>query len=89
MEKPIVHSGEGKEAQLVCIVHGESQPEVSELLGKYLFEVIKEGLVVGFHAWMRRWKQLLTYSIIIGFAGWWNIYLSAYIIRVYWIFIFD
>ncbi|XP_063910469.1 limbic system-associated membrane protein isoform X2 [Zophobas morio] len=28
VEKPIVHSGEGKEAQLVCIVHGESQPEV-------------------------------------------------------------
>ncbi|XP_022903300.2 limbic system-associated membrane protein-like [Onthophagus taurus] len=28
VERPIVHSGEGFEAQLVCIVHGESQPEV-------------------------------------------------------------
>ncbi|KAK9752461.1 Immunoglobulin I-set domain [Popillia japonica] len=28
VESPIVHSGEGFEAQLVCIVHGESQPEV-------------------------------------------------------------
>ncbi|GJQ88788.1 hypothetical protein Trydic_g19870, partial [Trypoxylus dichotomus] len=27
VESPIVHSGEGFEAQLVCIVHGESQPE--------------------------------------------------------------
>lgn len=30
VEKPLVHSGEGQEAQLVCIVHGENQPEVSE-----------------------------------------------------------
>lgn len=29
VESPIVHSAEGFEAQLVCIVHGESQPEVS------------------------------------------------------------
>ncbi|KYB28717.1 limbic system-associated membrane protein isoform X1 [Tribolium castaneum] len=28
VEKPLVHSGEGQEAQLVCIVHGENQPEV-------------------------------------------------------------
>ncbi|KAK4872349.1 hypothetical protein RN001_014378, partial [Aquatica leii] len=28
VERPVVHSGEGYEAQLVCIVHGESQPEV-------------------------------------------------------------
>ncbi|XP_049818651.1 limbic system-associated membrane protein isoform X2 [Aethina tumida] len=28
VERPVVHSGEGAEAQLVCIVHGESQPEV-------------------------------------------------------------
>ncbi|XP_044766912.1 limbic system-associated membrane protein-like [Coccinella septempunctata] len=28
VESPIVHSAEGFEAQLVCIVHGESQPEV-------------------------------------------------------------
>lgn len=28
LERQIVHSGEGFEAQLVCIVHGESQPEV-------------------------------------------------------------
>lgn len=28
VERPVVHSGEGFEAQLVCIVHGESQPEV-------------------------------------------------------------
>lgn len=30
VENPVVHSGEGYEAQLVCIVHGESQPEVSQ-----------------------------------------------------------
>lgn len=28
VERPVVHSAEGYEAQLVCIVHGESQPEV-------------------------------------------------------------
>ncbi|XP_060520168.1 limbic system-associated membrane protein-like isoform X2 [Cylas formicarius] len=28
VENPVVHSAEGFEAQLVCIVHGESQPEV-------------------------------------------------------------
>ncbi|XP_050292890.1 limbic system-associated membrane protein-like [Anthonomus grandis grandis] len=28
VENPIVHSAEGFEAQLVCIVHGENQPEV-------------------------------------------------------------
>ncbi|CAH1130026.1 unnamed protein product [Ceutorhynchus assimilis] len=28
VERPVVYSGEGMEAQLVCIVHGESQPEV-------------------------------------------------------------
>lgn len=28
VESPVVHSAEGFEAQLVCIVHGESQPEV-------------------------------------------------------------
>lgn len=31
VENPIVYSGEGQEAMLVCIVHGESQPEVSTL----------------------------------------------------------
>lgn len=31
VERPVVHSGEGYEAQLVCIVHGESQPEVGDL----------------------------------------------------------
>lgn len=31
VENPIVYSGEGQEAMLVCIVHGESQPEVSLL----------------------------------------------------------
>ncbi|XP_048521887.1 limbic system-associated membrane protein isoform X2 [Dendroctonus ponderosae] len=28
VERPLVYSGEGMEAQLVCIVHGENQPEV-------------------------------------------------------------
>ncbi|XP_066255817.1 limbic system-associated membrane protein-like [Euwallacea similis] len=28
VENPVVHSAEGLEAQLVCIVHGENQPEV-------------------------------------------------------------
>ncbi|XP_060520737.1 limbic system-associated membrane protein-like isoform X2 [Cylas formicarius] len=28
VERPVVYSGEGLEAQLVCLVHGESQPEV-------------------------------------------------------------
>jgi hypothetical protein len=28
VESPIVYSGEGQEAMLVCIVHGEAQPEV-------------------------------------------------------------
>ncbi|XP_030756207.1 limbic system-associated membrane protein-like [Sitophilus oryzae] len=28
VENPVVHSAEGYEAQLVCIVHGETQPEV-------------------------------------------------------------
>lgn len=28
VERSIVHTGEGHEAQLVCIVHGENQPEV-------------------------------------------------------------
>lgn len=37
VERPIVHSGEGFEAQLVCIVHGESQPEVSIFLIIYFF----------------------------------------------------
>ncbi|XP_063709966.1 neural cell adhesion molecule 2-like [Culicoides brevitarsis] len=29
VESPVVYSGEGQEAVLVCIVHGESQPEVT------------------------------------------------------------
>lgn len=29
VESPVVYSGEGQEAMLVCIVHGEAQPEVS------------------------------------------------------------
>jgi hypothetical protein len=29
VENPIVFSGEGQEAALTCIVHGETQPEVS------------------------------------------------------------
>lgn len=29
VENPIVYSGEGQEAALYCIVHGETQPEVS------------------------------------------------------------
>lgn len=29
VESPIVFSGEGQEAMLVCIVHGEAQPDVS------------------------------------------------------------
>lgn len=28
VEREVVYSGEGHEAQLVCIVHGENQPEV-------------------------------------------------------------
>jgi len=28
VERPVVFSGEGHEATLVCIVHGETQPEV-------------------------------------------------------------
>lgn len=28
VERPVVFSGEGHEAMLVCIVHGETQPEV-------------------------------------------------------------
>jgi hypothetical protein len=28
VENPIVYSGEGQEAMLNCIVHGETQPEV-------------------------------------------------------------
>lgn len=28
VESPVVYSGEGQEAMLVCIVHGEAQPEV-------------------------------------------------------------
>lgn len=28
VENPIVYSGEGQEATLSCIVHGETQPEV-------------------------------------------------------------
>lgn len=34
VESPIVYSGEGQEAMLVCIVHGEAQPEVRENLFK-------------------------------------------------------
>ncbi|KAH1018270.1 hypothetical protein HUJ05_006076 [Dendroctonus ponderosae] len=30
VENPIVHSAEGMEAQLVCIVHGENQPETDK-----------------------------------------------------------
>lgn len=29
VENPVVHTAEGLEAHLVCIVHGENQPEVS------------------------------------------------------------
>lgn len=32
VESPIVYSGEGQEAMLVCIVHGEAQPEVRSSL---------------------------------------------------------
>lgn len=40
VERPVVHSGEGAEAQLVCIVHGESQPEVStDLINKGNFVI--------------------------------------------------
>ena len=30
VESPVVYSGEGQEAMLVCIVHGEAQPEVNK-----------------------------------------------------------
>lgn len=29
VESPVVYSGEGQEAMLVCIVHGEAAPDVS------------------------------------------------------------
>lgn len=29
LEHPIIYSGEGQEAVLSCIVHGETQPQVS------------------------------------------------------------
>lgn len=32
VEKSWIHSGEGFEAQLVCIVHADPQPTVSQLL---------------------------------------------------------
>lgn len=35
VERPVVHSAEGYEAQLVCIVHGESQPEVSAIFSLF------------------------------------------------------
>lgn len=38
VETPVVYSGEGQEAMLVCIVHGEAQPEVS------VFSVYKLGI---------------------------------------------
>lgn len=31
VESPVVYSGEGQEAMLVCIVHGEAQPDVSKI----------------------------------------------------------
>jgi hypothetical protein len=30
VESPVVYSGEGQEAMLVCIVHGEAAPDVSQ-----------------------------------------------------------
>jgi hypothetical protein len=38
VERSWVHSGEGYEAQLVCIVHGEPAPNVSNLTLLYLIE---------------------------------------------------
>jgi hypothetical protein len=29
LEQPVIYSGEGQEAILSCIVHGETQPNVS------------------------------------------------------------
>jgi hypothetical protein len=36
VDNPIVYSGEGQEAMLVCIVHGESQPEVGPKNDSYI-----------------------------------------------------
>lgn len=38
VENGVVYSGEGQEAILVCIVHGETQPDVS----KNLYILIKK-----------------------------------------------
>lgn len=43
VENPIVYSGEGQEAALNCIVHGETQPEVIPcLIMVGIFKLIME-----------------------------------------------
>lgn len=44
VENGVVYSGEGQEAILVCIVHGETQPDVSIILKFYIFKIIQSNL---------------------------------------------
>lgn len=44
VERSWVHSGEGYEAQLVCIVHAEPQAEVSNLYVNY-YKILKIKIV--------------------------------------------
>lgn len=39
VERSWVHSGEGYEAQLVCIVHGEPPPDVITILNKENYKI--------------------------------------------------
>ena len=42
VETPVVFSGEGQEAMLVCIVHGEAQPEVN-IRNNTIFNILMKG----------------------------------------------
>lgn len=45
VEKSWVHSGEGFEAQLVCIVHADPQPTVSIILELFILSTLRESLL--------------------------------------------
>lgn len=55
VETPIVYSGEGQEAMLVCIVHGETQPEV-KFISKAILKVYVLRIHIAYNAMARAWS---------------------------------
>lgn len=62
VEQPVVFSGEGREATLVCIIHGVTEPEVTNCI--YLLYLLSYTL---FNVYVK----VCTYTYILC-CIWWN-----------------